>query len=185
MKNATEKQEAIPMRSDSKIFKVSEGDVFSIPMNDRFAFIGQVLRIRGSRIFVVVFDHLVDRPTDIDEARNAMRHLPIVTSWTVDARFRPGMWTFVTNATADRRELLPAFTWGLPETGGVRVTSFDETKTRYATAEEAASIPRRITRSPMLIEDSLLMHAGIKRHDPALDEVRYIPVPSPAELFDK
>jgi len=167
------------------IFDVTEGDVFCVPLSDGTAYVGQVVDAGRYILFVVVFDHRVDVPVGAAEALRALQHEPLVASLTFDARFRPGMWDIVTNAQADRRRFLPARTWGFPETGGVRITNFDGSRTRFATAEEAATIPLKTTRSPMVIEEFLLMHAGIQSHEPALEEVRYVPVPSSAELFDE
>ncbi|KTR51037.1 hypothetical protein [Curtobacterium oceanosedimentum] len=171
------------LSASNDVTKITDGDVFRVTVDVGRAYIGQVLHVGESAVFIVVFDHLVQNPVAISDALDALVHQPIVASWTNDARFRPGMWKVITEAQTDTRRYLPASTWGLPETGGVRLTSFDETRTRSATAEEAATIPPRTTRSPMLIEKFLMMSAGVEPSNPALEKVRWVSMPSSAELF--
>ncbi|MCL9665435.1 immunity 26/phosphotriesterase HocA family protein [Curtobacterium albidum] len=171
------------MSASKDVVRVMVGDVFRVKVDDDRAYVGQVLHVGESAVFIVVFDHLVRHPVAIPDALGALMHQPIVASWTYDARFRPGMWEVITQAQTDTRRYLPASAWGLPETGGVRLTSFDETRTRAATAEEAATIPPRTTRSPMLIEKFLMMAAGVEPSNPALEKVRWVSMPSSSELF--
>ncbi|KTR42107.1 hypothetical protein NS263_02710 [Curtobacterium oceanosedimentum] len=171
------------MSASKDVLEATVGDVFSVRVDDDRAYVGQVLHVGEGAMFVVVFDHLVRYPVAIPDALASLMNPPIVASWTYDARFRPGMWEVVTQAQTDNRRYLPASTWGLPETGGVRLTSFDETRTRAATAEEAATIYPKTTRSPMLIEKFLMMAAGVEPSNPVLEKVRWAPMPSSSELF--
>jgi hypothetical protein len=120
---------------------------------------------------------------NLTDGSDALVEEPLVTSWIHDGRFRPDAWSVIGQAPADTHRLLPAFTWGLPATGGVRVTNFSGLRTRMASAEEAARIPQKTLRSPGLIQQFLRAYAGIDPWLDALEKVRYRPTPSSSELF--
>ncbi|MDT0234778.1 hypothetical protein [Curtobacterium sp. BRB10] len=152
-------------------------------MTDGSSYVGQVLTTDGDELFIVIFDFPISDSVDLTDVSDALVAEPLVASWTHDERFRPDAWSVIGQAPADTQRLLPAFTWGLPATGGVRVTNFSGSRTRMASAEEAARIPQKTLRSPALIERFLRANAGVDPWLDVLEKVRYHPTPSSAELF--
>lgn len=171
------------MTSTRRRKNVQTGDVFTVPVGGGASYVGQVMAMMRDELFIVIFDVPVGDETTPPQLSSVLSADPLVSSWTHDERFRPDAWTVIGHAPADTDRLLPAFTWGLPATGGVRLTNFSGTRTRMASEEEAALIPMKALRSPALIDAFLRAHAGVDPWRDALEDVRHRPSPSSAELF--
>lgn len=171
------------MTPTSRGKNIRPGDVFAVPLGNESSYIGQIMTVDDDELFIVIFDFSVDPNMTPPDLSNALSSEPLVASWTHAERFRPGAWEVVGHAPADTDRHLPAFTWGLPATGGVRVTNFSGSRTRMASAEEASVVPMKTLRSPALINRFVRAHAGVDPWVDALEDVRYRPAPSSAELF--
>lgn len=171
------------MTPKSRKANIRPGDVFTVPVADGSSYVGQVLTTDSDELFIVIFDFPISDCVSLTDVSDALVAEPLVASWTHDERFRPDAWSVVGHAPADTQRLLPAFTWGLSATGGVRVTNFSGSRTRMASAEEAARIPQKTLRSPALIERFLRAHAGVDPWLDVLERVRHRSAPSSAELF--
>ncbi|MBY0177890.1 immunity 26/phosphotriesterase HocA family protein [Curtobacterium herbarum] len=169
--------------SKSKALQATEGDVFMIPVNDAAAYLGQVVGERGVSLYMVVFDQALPIGEITDSRNWRLDTEPLFALQTFDGLFDDGTWKVIGRASPDRERFLPAFTHGLPETGGVRVTDFSGNRERLATLEESNAVPHMITRSPLLLEKAVRAHAGLEPWLPAFDGIRYKKTPTSAELF--
>ncbi|WP_110902418.1 MULTISPECIES: hypothetical protein [unclassified Curtobacterium] len=169
--------------STSKALNVTAGDVFMIPISDSSAHLGQVIAERGVSLYMIVFDQVVQINALSDSRSWPLDTEPLFAIQTFDGRFDEGAWQVIGHAEPDRVRFLPAFTHGLVETGGVRVTDFSGTRERLATPEESATVPHMITRSSLLLEMAVRAQAGLEPWLPAFDGIRYKKTPTSAELF--
>ncbi|MBM7475573.1 hypothetical protein [Curtobacterium herbarum] len=169
--------------STSKALHATAGDVFMIPISDSSAHLGQVIAERGVSLYMIVFDQVVQIDALSDSRSWQLDTEPLFAIQTFDGRFDEGAWQVIGHAEPDRERFLPAFTHGLVETGGVRVTDFSGTRERLATPEESATVPHTITRSSLLLEMAVRAQAGLEPWLPAFDGIRYKKTPTSAELF--
>ncbi|WIE73865.1 Imm26 family immunity protein [Curtobacterium sp. MCJR17_020] len=172
------------MSTKQQVYKVSIGDIFTVPLGDGRAALGQVIGKYKSSLYVVVFDLVVpeDAVQSLDLSDVAATP-PLLARMTFDARFRPGMWQIVGNRAPDQRRFLPAFSYGSDDYDGVQVTNFDGTRTRRAVGREATQIPRLTIDSPIILEKATRAHYGLEPWLPAYDDLRYRPTPTSSDLF--
>ncbi|MEV8238821.1 Imm26 family immunity protein [Microbacterium testaceum] len=158
------------MSRNSQIYDIHEGDIFTIPVDDGFAYVGQVVCEYKDSWYVVVFDHRVALSEASDQTTDALAGRPILGGIVFDARFRPGMWEIIGHSHVAPEQYAPAFTTGDARAGGVKMTNFRATKMREATTEEAEQVPRRSVNSPLVLEKAVRAHAGVDRWLPAFDD---------------
>ena len=172
------------MSTKQQVYRVSIGDIFTVPLGDGRAALGQVIGKYKSSFYVVVFDLVVpeDAVQSLDLSEVAATP-PLLARMTFDARFRPGMWQIVGHRAQDQARFLPAYSFGSDDYDGVRVTNFDGTRMRRATGQEATQVPRLTIDSPIVLEKAVRAHFGLEPWLPAYDEVRYRPTPTSSELF--
>ena len=136
--------------SASPKIRVKVGDVFLIPVDEATWVVGQLVRKKGSQLYVAIF---ADRYSSTDvEPRSIIGKKPLFLVLTLDALLYHGMWPIIGNVQENRNSIPePAFAvivWG----SGTHIISRDERISRLATQEELQILKPRTLRSPNNIE---------------------------------
>ena len=150
------------MSGTNKVYKIAIGNVFVIPVDENYGYVGQIVGRFSAEIYVIILDATLApdaAEADIDQALEAK---PIFGTLTYEARFRPGMWQIVGNRPADSKRLLPAYKTGDPGMRNCMVENFEGTQRRPATQAEWETLPHRSTRAPMGLEKAVLAHARVR-----------------------
>ena len=144
--------------SASPKIRVKVGDVFLIPIDETTWVVGQLVRKKGSQLYVAIF---ADRysSTDVDP-KSILDKKPLFLVLTLDALLYHGMWPIIGNVQENRNSIPePAFKvgiWG----SGAHIISRDETICRLATREELEVLQPRIVDSPKNIEIMVRSYFG-------------------------
>lgn len=133
------------MVAKGKGIRARVGDVFEVPISEREHVYGQVIDQVGPQHLVVLFRSGQEPVEDV--IRSGIQLAGIV----FDAKLRNGDWPIVAHVTPiDVRA--PWFVLGHEGLENLRLESFDGTKTRMATPEEASNHRRRHVSYPMALQ---------------------------------
>ena len=151
------------MRRRGRI-RVRVGDIFVVPMSEGLPVYGQVIAQSGTQFLVVLFR----KSGSIDEAITSGIELAGVV---FDAKWRNGDWPIVENRPPAAVKT-PWFVVGHLDLGNVRLTNFDGTIERPATAAEASRHRNRAVAYPMALQMAAEAAHGVRRWSSEFDRFR-------------
>jgi hypothetical protein len=175
-----EKDDAV----SSPVYAVREGDIFTIPIDDRHVYVGHVICEYLHAWFVVVFDECRTASEARANPTHALASRPLFGAIVFDARFRPGMWELIGHSDSQPDRFAPAYSMEDPRAGGMKILNFRGTKMRAAAPEEAEIFPRRTYNSPLVLEKAVRAHAGRERWLPAFDDFLVANQPKSVDVFE-
>jgi hypothetical protein len=160
--------------------KAKLGDVFLIPIDTERVGIGQVADVLDSELYLVVFDGLW--PSDAPPNAESVDDLEVAfASISMDAKIWHGHWPIVGNQKENlSRITFPVFKIARGDV--FYVESYDETRTRKATAEEADLLRFRTTVAPVILEKALKAFYNVVEWDSDYDKLRYERVQESAKV---
>lgn len=171
------------MPKSSPVYVIREGDIFTIAIDDRNLYVGQVICKYLHAWFVVVFDECRTASEARANPTQSLASRPLFGAIVFDARFRPSMWELIGHSDAQPERFAPAYSMGDPLAGGMKILNFRGTRMREATPEEADAFPRRAYNSPLVLEKAVRAHAGLDRWLPAFDDLLVRNQPKSVDVF--
>lgn len=166
-----------------KISTLKDGDVFSIPLGDGTAAVGQIVSSYLASYYIVLFDFVAPENEIPSEISDALQAQPLFGGLTFDALFRPGRWRVLENRAVDSKRYLPAYKTGSSDLGNCKVEDFNGERSRVASDFDAENIPFRKTSAPIIFERAMKAHLGLEPWHPAFEGVHLGNVITSAELF--
>lgn len=144
---------------ESPKIRVKVGDVFLVPVDDSTWVLGQLVRKKGSQLYVAIF---ADRYSSNNlDPKSILDKKPLFLVLTLDAKLYHGMWPIIGNVQENRNSIPePAFAviiWG----SGTHIVSRDETISRLATREELEVLKPRCVTTGQGIEDMVRSYFGM------------------------
>lgn len=149
------------------------GDVFTIPVGDGRAGIGQAVALYGNdAYFLAVFDVVSDgsNPSlDTDVVADAtVRFLAL----TLDAKIHAGHWRIIGRAPVRAGLPMPAYKEAVGTADHFDVVDYSGTKRRRATDAEVGLLPNRKIVAPVRLERALRASLGLEPWLEAFDDLR-------------
>lgn len=135
--------------------RVSIGDVFEIPLDERRKVYGQVVgKYRNDAYYLAVFDRVLDREQSppLELAVDAPLSL---LALSFDAKLAAGHWPIVGRADVADDMPLPAYKEAVGSPDNIQVVDYSGTRRRPATADEARALPNRTLVAPIRLEKAL------------------------------
>ena len=166
-----------------KINTLKDGDVFSIPLGDGTAAVGQIVSSYLASYYVVLFDFVAPENEIRSKISDALQTTPLFGGLTLDALFRPRRWHVLENRAVDSKRYLPAYKTGASDLGNCMVEDFKAERSGAASYFDEGNIPFRKTSAPIIFERAMKAHLGLEPWHRAFDGVRLGNVITSAELF--
>lgn len=163
--------------------KLKDGDVFTVPLGDGRAAVGQVVSTYLSAHYVVIYDFVAPEDNIDLDAADSLQTEPLFGGLTFDALFRPGRWQVLGNSVVDGTKFLPAYKTGASEIGNCVIENFKGTRSRPATEVEEAIVPFRTCLSPIVLEQAMKAHLGMEPWLDLFEEVRWGQMVKSADIF--
>lgn len=147
--------------------KVTDGDVFQIPIDLHRLGYGQVVGSRPSTLLVAIFKKLHSRLTAADISQIVLDEVAFLAE-TFDAKIWSGDWPIVGHAPPDHVRIpFPWYKVTIDRATNWYVESYDTTLRRPAMPWEIDSLLLRNVVSPIRLEKALQALHGIGRWDPS------------------
>jgi len=164
--------------------RLKVGDVFTVPVGDGRAAIGQIVGVYGKRayyfaIYAAVF------PLEESESRveRALQGRLLFMALSMDAKIYVGDWIVLGSAPVDEAIPLPAYKEAVGWPIRYDVVDYSGKRRRKATKAEAASLPNRTVVAPVRLEIALRADLGLEPWVEELDELRADRVITSAAMF--
>jgi len=140
------------------------GDVFQIPVNDHSVAYGQIVsKMKPNPPLMAVFEKLYPPGQSID-IETIVRDEIVFLVNSFDSKITSGEWPLIGNRPPDERMVLPNFKTSIGSPGNFYVMSYDATRRRPATAEEARWLPLRSSVSPSLLQQAIRAHHKLETY---------------------
>lgn len=166
------------------MLRISVGDVFTIPVDDRRVGIGQVFAIYEKKsYFMAVFDRVVAVESLPEVMTEALGDPVVFVTCSFDARFIRGGWKVIANSPVSPSIPFPAYRelYGLSR---VMVVDYSGTRKRKATPQEAEELSDRTMVTPIVLERALRAHVGLEPWLDAFESLRVENVVPSSRFFD-
>jgi hypothetical protein len=150
------------------------GDVFTIPVGDSRAGIGQVVATYGKdAYFLAVFERVVAEDDISSVITDVLSDTAVqFLALSLDAKFHIGHWPIVGHAPVRTNVPLPAYKEAVTTADHIDVVDYSGTRRRRATKEEAALLPNRKVVAPVRLERALRASLGLEPWLEAFDDLR-------------
>ncbi|WP_349408754.1 Imm26 family immunity protein [Pseudalkalibacillus sp. SCS-8] len=151
-----------------KKFKVSIGDIFTIPFNQELKAIGQVVLQGATSDVFIIFDCIYKE----NEMLNKIQNQPILFMFnTIDTRLEDGEWQIIGNDRPPKNLALKNY---ISETlDGYVVLDAGGQIIRGATENDVKSLSNLSSISPEIVEDAVKAKFGNGEWYPYLDKLLY------------
>jgi hypothetical protein len=165
---------------------LKRGDVFTVPIGDGRAGVGQVVAkyLRNAFLFAI-FDYLVPSEEASLSATNGLRAPVLLLALSFDGKVHAGHWKVVGSAPIRSDIPLPAYKEAVSQQGRLDIVDVTGELRRPATDAEAARLPNRKIVAPVRLERALRAHAGLEPWLDAYDELRADRVISASDLLGR
>ncbi|MCQ1957545.1 immunity 26/phosphotriesterase HocA family protein [Arthrobacter sp. zg-Y826] len=163
---------------------LKDGDVFTIPLGDGRAAVGQVVSSYTDEPYVLIYDFVAPEEEIPSLVSEALGSEALFAGLSLTGRFRWGRWQVLGNRPVDGRKFLPAYKIGWRVPGDFVVENFWGTRRRRATDLEVQILPFRETRSGAFYEHAMQAHLGLQPWHEAFDDLRIGDIVTSADLFD-
>lgn len=153
--------------------KLRDGDVFSIPLGDGRAGLGQIVGHYGeSAYFFAIFDSVVPEQEIPIKFQDLLAGPVKFLALSMDAKLHVGDWRVVAQAPIRADIPLPAYKEAVTTHDHIDVVDHSGTRRRRATKAEATSLPNRSIVAPVRLERALKASLGLEQWLEAYEELR-------------
>ena len=151
--------------------KISNGDIFSIKINEKEYGVGLVVSQLKYEWYFVLFAEKFDIK-NLPSSVTSTLLTPILASSSLDAKIHHKHWEIY--AHEENYNTFPLPLYKLEQTNGCVVVSFDEEiRKEFVTKEEEDIFKYRKTVAPVRLEKALKAYHGFGEWDSKYDELRY------------
>ncbi|MCF6137761.1 Imm26 family immunity protein [Pseudalkalibacillus berkeleyi] len=151
-----------------KKFKVSLGDLFTIPVSQELMCVGQVALKGCTSDVYIIFDYIYKQGDSISKFSN---HPILLMVNTVNIKLEDGEWEIIGNAELPKTLTLPNY---LTETiGGYAVMDSGGRIIRKATETDIKNLSTLKSVAPIIVEDAVQAKFGKAEWYPYLNNLLY------------
>lgn len=149
------------------------GDVFTVPLGDRGAGVGQVVGTYGkSAFFFAIFETVLPVDRDDQDAVAAVAAPVLFVALSMDAKIHAGHWHILGFAPVAKDVPLPVYKEAVASPPRFDVVDYSGTRRRHASATEAQMLPYRKVVAPVRLEKALRAWLGMEPWLDVYDELR-------------
>lgn len=135
------------------------GDVFLIPLDQKFAVGGYVISIREeAELYLAIMGQRTMR--ERADPQSILAETPALLTLSFDGKLHNGDWPIIGNLP-DAVDHYPQPAFKIRRAGTTFVESRDKRVRRPATKDELDFLQNRSVASPMIVEDAIRAHLGL------------------------
>ena len=147
-----------------------KGDLFSIPLDEKFCGLGVVAEKWEKELYIVLFEEKFDITADLSEVE-LNKLTPILASSSLDAKIWHGHWPIVSRGCDTSKITQPIYK--VEEPSEIIAESFDRAYRKQVSVDVADKLRYRKGVAPVRLEKALKSFHGIGDWVPMFEELRF------------